>query len=577
MLFSEAAMRRIEQWEQSGKARLLAALLLNALFLLGTALLLHIGFESNDDLTLAAFVDGQMAVPTAHIPYVNIALGALLKGIYGLLGRGVAWHAVGQYALLFVSWTAMGFVLNERLGLRRGTLVSALLLLFFAADAYTMISYTKTAAVCTVGGMLLLARTAEREGRERRTAGCVIGVLLCLFGFMLRKMEFLPCLAILSVLCLRRLWGIFFLEEGSAGEKGKRLLRYALPFVCLLLAVAALWAADEAAWSTGRWAPYRRFDAIRVAYSDYGRPSREEMPEVYEALGLTQTDSELLVGGNYFDPETYSGEVMQALAEGRDAAFPRPSAGECLGLFLDKCLRGFFINLPVYGLLLVLLLWLPGGKRGLRDWLALLAAAGIFLLAYLYLIWRGRYLIDRVDLGLLLALTAVLAWLLDRERLRGERGICALTLLLALFAGWFLLRGSLRSREADVSADRAAVETLLADTEHVYLAKLDTVDDRVYPPFEPAGRGYWDRIVLLGGFDCNHPSIMDNLARFGVSNPYRDCVDNGKVYLIEDDIELTLAHIRERYEPLAEAERIEPLSTQTGYAIYRIVKGGGEA
>ena len=38
-------MRQIEKWEQSGKARLLAALLLNALFLLGTVLLLHVGYE----------------------------------------------------------------------------------------------------------------------------------------------------------------------------------------------------------------------------------------------------------------------------------------------------------------------------------------------------------------------------------------------------------------------------------------------------------------------------------------------------------------------------------------------------
>ena len=119
------------------------------------------------------------------------------------------------------------------------------------------------------------------------------------------------------------------------------------------------------------------------------------------------------------------------------------------------------------------------------------------------------------------------------------------------------------------------MERLLADREHVYFAKLDTVSDRIYSPFEPADAGYWDRIVLLGGFDCNHPTIMDNLRLYGVDNPYRDCVDNPRVYFIEDDVDLTLAHIRERYEPAAEAELVEPLSAETGLAIYRIVKGGG--
>ena len=108
----------------------------------------------------------------------------------------------------------------------------------------------------------------------------------------------------------------------------------------------------------------------------------------------------------------------------------------------------------------------------------------------------------------------------------------------------------------------------------MYLAKLDTVSDRLYSPFETAPKGYWDRIVLLGGFDCGHPTIMDNLRLYGVENPYRDCIGNERVYLIEDDIELTLRYLREHYDPGAEAERVEPLSTQTGLQIYRIRKGG---
>ena len=89
-------MHRIDRLNGSGGARLAAALLLCVLFFLLTVSLVRVGFESNDDLTLAAFVDGQMAHPTAHIPYINIALGALLKGIYDLLGRGAApaWHSL---------------------------------------------------------------------------------------------------------------------------------------------------------------------------------------------------------------------------------------------------------------------------------------------------------------------------------------------------------------------------------------------------------------------------------------------------------------------------------------------------
>ncbi len=562
---------RTAQSRTSEKRCLAAALLSNAVFLTLALLLFRVGFESNDDLTLAAFVDGQMAAPTAHIPYINIVLGLLLKGIYTVLGQGAAWHTFCQLLLLFVSFTAVTQVLCRRLGLLPGLGASALLLLFAGMDVYTIISYTKTAAVCTVGGMLLLADAMDGGGAR---AARITGICLCLFGFMLRPMEFLPCFGMMAALCFRWLWGLLFEEKGTAGEKRKRLLRAAAPFLLLLILCGALYAVNEAAWRSPVWEPYHRFDKIRVAYSDYGRPRYQEMPEAYEALGLSETDAELLYQGNYFDPDAYSGEVMQAVGKARDEAFPRPSWGECLGVFLDRCLPGFFVNYPVRGLVLLLALWLCAGRHGLKDWAALAVAAAVFAAAYLYLIWRGRYLIDRVDAGLLLAVSAVAAFLLDGERLRREKGVAALLLALALLACGWLSRDSLRSKAGEsFERERSAVETLLADTEHVYLAKLDTVSDRIYSPFEPAGKGYWDRIVLLGGFDCNHPAVMANLALYGVENPYRDAVGNGRVCFIEDDIELTLSHIRERYDAGATAERIEPLSTQTGLGVYRILAG----
>ena len=563
-------MHRIDRLNGSAGARLFAALLLNALFFLLTVLLVRVGFESNDDLTLAAFVDGQMAVPTAHIPYLNIVIAALLKGVYRVLGQGAPWHTLGQYALLFAGFTALGAVLNARLGVLRGSLVTLALLLFFGMDALTLINYTKTAAVCTVCGMVLTVHAAENGGKR---APLLCGGALCLFGFLLRDREFLPCFAITAALCLRRLWTI--LSEKDAEKKGRSLMRFCLPFAAVVLLAAGLWGVNRAAWAKEPWASYARFDAVRVAYSDYGRPAWDEMPEEYAALGLSESDVRLLYEGNYFDPEAFSGEVMQAITDARDLKFPARSWGECLGVFLDKCIPGFFLNYGIYGLLLLLALWLCGGKHELRDFVALAFAGLVFLAAYLYLIRRGRFLVDRVDMGLLFSLAAVCAYLLDRKRLEAERPLSALLLLLALGTCFFLTRPSLRSTPAeDFSGERAAVETLLQDTEHVYLAKLDTVSDRIYSPFEPAAKGCWDRIVLLGGFDCGHPTIMDNLRLYGVENPYRDCIGNDRVYLIEDDIELTLRFLREHYDPGAEAERVEPLSTQTGLQIYRIRKGG---
>ena len=564
-------MKFSEKLNSSRSWKLLAAVLLNAVFLACTLLIVNVGFEANDDLSLAAFVDGQMAESSAHVPYINIVLGCILKGIYTVLGQSAAWHTIGQYLLLFMGFCCVSFVLFDRLRPYQAAGVSLVLLLFFGVDVYTLISYTKTAAVCTVGGMILLLHTMENMEKGSRLLPVILGVVLCLFGFMLRPMEFLPCFALMAVLALRWLYALLFREKGSLGDKAKAFVRYAVPFVSVLVLAAALHFVNEAAWSGERWSFYHDFDAVRVAYSDYGRPAYEEMPEAYEALGLSETSVQLLGEGNYFDPDVFTAELMANISRVRDEAFPPPSAGECLGSFLDKCIPGFFVNLHVYGFLLILALWLACGEHGLRDWLTLAGACGLFALLYMYLIYRGRYMVDRVDVGLFFAVSAAAAYMLSREKLDREKLLTAFVLLLAIGTSYYLTRDNYRGSREDLSAERAAVDTLLADTEHVYLAKLDTVNDRIYSPFEPAGKGYWDRIVLLGGWDCNHPVIMDNLKRVGVENPYRDSVGNEKVYFIEDDIELTLRHIREFYDSDATAELVEPLSAETGLSIYRIL------
>ncbi|MBQ2960368.1 MAG: hypothetical protein IJE09_03995 [Oscillospiraceae bacterium] len=562
------------KWNESRLFRLLAALLLNAIVLGFIVLIVNVGFESNDDLTLAAFVDGQMSKPDAHIPYINYLYGLVLKFIYDVFGRGMPWYTIAQYKFILLSFTAVSFVLFERLRFWQGAVLSVILLLFFGVDVYTIISYTKTAGLCAVGGMLLLTH-AMGDVKERgwRIGLCVAGIILCLVGFMLRPLEFLPCFGIMAVLSLRWFYGLIFIEKAAVKLKIRRFLHYALPFVLVLVLCAGLYAFDEAAWSKEPWSVYHDYDAQRVAYSDYGRPQYHEMPEAYEALGLSETSVRLLFGGNYFDTEVFTGDLMDSISAVRDEVFPPPGLGECLGIFLDQCLMGFFRNLHVYGFLIVLAFWLAAGEHKLRDWLTVAGTFGLFALMYFYLIYRGRYLIDRVDVALFMALAACMIYMLNPDKLQREKTLAAFLLLFAIGASYYLNRGAYRSQGEYIDREtRSVVETLLDDEEHVYLAKLDTVSDRIYSsPFETPLPGYWDKIVLLGGFDPNHPAIMENLKNYGVENPYRDIVNNNKVYIIEDDIDLTLSHIHEFYDADAYAQLVEPMSSDTGLMIYRIL------
>ena len=328
-----------QKWSDSRGLRLAAAALLNAVVLGFILLVVNVGFESNDDLVLSAFVDGQMSSPDAHIPYINYLYGLLLKFVYDVFGRGVAWYTVAQYALLFSSFTAVSFVLFERLRFWQASLVSIIMLLFFGVDAYTIISYTKTAGICAVGGMLLIsyAMAAVKE-KGWRIGMAAFGVLLCLVGFMLRPMEFLPCFALMTVLSMAWLYSLIFEHKDSIKNKFGSFLRYALPFVLMLVLCAGLYAFNEAAWSKEPWSFYHEFDAKRVDCVDFGRPEYGEMAEGYESLGLSETAVKIFRDSSYFDPDVFSGETLDGISCLRDEIYSTPSIG---GLFQEPACLWF--------------------------------------------------------------------------------------------------------------------------------------------------------------------------------------------------------------------------------------------
>ena len=68
----------------------------------------------------------------------------------------------------------------------------------------------------------------------------------------------------------------------------------------------------------------------------------------------------------------------------------------------------------------------------------------------------------------------------------------------------------------------------------------------------------------------HHPVIESILKEYNVENPYRDIVHHDGCYIIDEDIERTVAYISKYYYPDARATLIEPLSGETNLKIYKI-------
>lgn len=418
------------------------------------------------------------------------------------------------------------------------------------------------------------------EKSQGKAGPMVLGFVMAVLGYLWRFEEFFGVAALLAPVGLTAMMGIL---EKSKGELLKLRMRktfaYARPFLLLLVMVLLLFGFDRFMWTRGDYAYFTRYNDTRSMLVDYGElPDYEQMQEVYDALDMDENAVYFLKNWSFYDTEKFSLEQIEAVLEARNGQTAHKSAGECLGTFLDEAVPGLAKTLAFYAPAFMLMLWLAWGGRSLRHWLGLGLSLAFFGLIYLVMIYQNRYLANRVDMGLLLALALTMSFLMDREKTKGDGLLCCALAALAVFTGLYMNKNvclfSGQYAVEDKSSGKAAVERLLEDEEHLYLCKVWSMDHELYGPLETAPAGFADRIVLLGGWSLYHPSIEHVLESYGIENPYPDMVDNPRVLLIDKDVQRTVEYLRSYYEPNARAEKIEDLSSETGLEIYRIVSGG---
>ena len=567
-------MKLSEKWNQDGRLKLLAALLMNLLFLLLLFACYTPGYEENDDFWMSRFVDGQLAEKTAFIPFVNIVQGLLLKLCYVLGGDQLPWYTLCQYALMLFGFSAVTWVLLRRFRLLPALTMTAIILLSSGMDAYLTLNFSKTAAIAAVGGLSLMLFAQEGGEKVRRRVVLWLGFGLALLGFLWRYEVFFTTAAIMAPVGLTSM--LYLLSRpAEAGGKLRRAWRYARPFLLLLVTVVLLYGVDTLVWSWGEYGEFTQYNMSRSMLMDYGTPPKyEQAEEFYRSMDMDENAVRLLRSWNFYDTEKFSQENLKKITAQRDRILQKRSPGQCFLVLLTECIPSFYVTPAFAATGLTLLLWLLCGRRGWRELLGAGLVLGFFCLIYMAMIYLNRCLINRVDMGLFLAVAMAFCFLMDEKKLEKRKVACGLALLLALVLGSrafperCLLRRSYSAQ--DRSSEKAAVEVLLADEEHLYLCKMSGIAEGLYGPLETNPAGFGDRVVKLGGWSVKHPSISRVLDRYDIQNPYPDMIGNEQVRLIDNDVERTLAYLQKYYDPDAWAEPVEPLSSETGLKIYRI-------
>lgn len=563
-------MKNLKQWLHRQTSTVWFACVFNLTVLVLMLLILRPGYETNDDISISMIANGAWGVRDMHVICQNYLLGKLYNLFY-TAGHGmIPWYVILQYAFVFSALTTVTCVLFRRLKGEQAFLVNGILLLYFGYECYIRMQYTKTAGIMLGAGVFLLFYEMEKEKISWKAV--VWGILLAVTGSLYRFEETAVCCVLIAGIGLN-----FLLNLRQWGEqKRKRLLTLLGVFGLTGILMVGCELMDQRLYASDPdWDAFMQYNEYRSNLTDYSIPAFADFEEEYKEMGISKTAYKIFrTGLNFYDPDVYSLDTLKKMDELR----PRNNLSRALAENFLKEFPVGYIKIPVFlGFLTLAFLWLFWKKDQKKVWLV----AGYEILAMglidFYLYYQGRYLENRVEVGMWFAISLVVIWLYDQKKIQVSRQLVWLMLGCVLIAN----QGSWKSRWKVLSEQDARDQAYLkesfegavsVDPDGLYLAKLGTISYNSFGIFSAVPEGTFENVVWYGGWEMGNPLWKKKLAEYNITNPYRDLIDQEHVYIVDNKIDLTLKYIKEYYQENVEAELVKESGNVKVYQIKSITE-----
>lgn len=558
-------MKNLKQWLHRQTSTVWFACVFNLTVLVLMLLILRPGYETNDDISISMIANGAWGVRDMHVICQNYLLGKLYNLFY-TVGHGmIPWYAVLQYTFVFSALTTVTCVLFRRLKGEQAFLVNGILLLYFGYECYIRMQYTKTAGIMLGAGAFLLFYEMEKEKISWKAV--VWGILLAVTGSLYRFEETAVCCVLVAGI------GLYFLMNLKqwGEQKKKRLLTLLGVFGLTGILMVGCELMDQRLYASDPdWDAFMQYNEYRSNLTDYSIPAFADFEEEYKEMGINKTAYKIFrTGLNFYDPDVYSLDTLKKMDELR----PRNNLSRALAENFLKEFPVGYVKITVFlGFLLLAFLWLFWRKSEKQVWLV--AAYEILAMGLIdfYLYYEGRYLENRVEVGMWFAISLVVIWCLDSAKMHLNRQLVLIALgclLIANQSTWkSRWRGLSEQEVRDQKYLREGFEDIVSvDPDGLYLAKLGTITYTGYGMFSPVPEGTFENVVWYGGWEMGNPLWVDKMAEYHVTNPYRDLIDQEHVYIVDDKINLTLKYIKEYYQKDVEAELVKE---STYLKVYRI-------
>lgn len=548
-----------EKAKNTKRTDLFNAILINLVVFIVLQIIFKPMYETNDDNYISSLVYGAFGEYDTHLVYTNILMGKVYKALL-LLCPSIPWYAIIQYSLLFISFTAILYiVLSYKENIYR-YIFCWIFMIPFGYECYVNVQYSKTAGVVVTAGILLIY-TAIKEEKIKKFI-LILGIILTICASLYRFKVFcmmLPIVgSIILVDCLKEMFQ----------KKYQLLLKCCIVFIPVLALCMLGELYDVKHYDNNQaWHEYREWDNLRIQLLDYGFPDYDENREVYQNLNISYDDMQLFKHWDYADTEIFTPEAMKKLIAVKQKQ--KVNMDLVRGFFTEDILQ--FVAYP-YIIVLVMLVafWLLSGAE---NKLLISMASIFFLLMQFYFYYTDRFLINRVDMSLILGLCLVFMFNIKQSHYEGIKFCVIGGLTGVAFVMAFQLIGDLEGPKVKKEEDAKEIYNLIAsDKEHLYMVENNTSDSlwtSAFQIWDAVPKGISDNYLVLGGWRYPTPPVKNIMKKYHINNPYKDLVNNGKVYLVcskeySTDI---LTYIQEHYAPNATLRLIKHVSGQDIYKI----------
>ncbi len=542
----------------SGRRTPLLAVLVVGL-LLGAALFVFTpGYMQNDDVVMAMIASGRgLALqPDAHLVYINVLLGQLLRQAY-TWAPALPWYGLLLITALAGAQVALVRALLARAGQRRaGLLLYSAYFVAVACLFVVRLEFTAVAGLVAGSGITLwiAGLGSEGGGQERgRGSGLLVPASLLLLGGLLRFDALLLALVVAAPLCIDRLVRL-----------RRRAVRPLGGLLAVLLACVALHLVDRGVYDRDPgWREFRELNAWRARIVDYGAGGDgPEGQALARGVGWSANDALMLRRWFYADRRVFPIDAMRTLVG--EAPVTRPDAAEVQDRIRDGFRYPSF--LPV--LLVLPLLVASGGGGGRVRVLLLTLVPAVAVLAALSVYMRAP---EHVGLPTLaFAPTALLVASGPRRRDRRD----ALWWLSAALALAAVVIAARQSRHDTVSARqenaelRASLAMLPPGPQRLYVDWAGTFRYEAILPLEDTSYLSGLRLYSLG-WPQRSPIADRMLQAFRIDDLFRSLYERPEVGVLmwafwRDSLE---AYAREHY---GAAVRLREVLRTPAFTVFRL-------